>query len=56
MEGWSDGRVECWSGGAVERWNVGAVLENTIGVFKSLIETRNKRAEQVFWNAGKRLD
>jgi phenylpyruvate tautomerase PptA (4-oxalocrotonate tautomerase family) len=32
------------------------VSENTTGVLKSLIETRNKRAEQAFWNAGQRLD
>jgi hypothetical protein len=32
------------------------VLENTTGVFKSLIETRSKRADQAFWNARQRLD
>jgi hypothetical protein len=45
--------MELWSDGV---GSDGAMLENTTGVFKSLIETRNKRAEQAFWKAGQRLD
>jgi hypothetical protein len=48
MEGGGDGVVEWWSGGVV--------LENTTGVFKSLIETRSKRADRAFWNARQRLE
>jgi hypothetical protein len=56
VEWWGGGVVEWWSGGVVEWWSSGAVLENTTGVFKSLIETRSKRADQAFWNARQRLD